>query len=235
MFINKLKNAGGTMNSKQIEAVIFDLDGTLIDSMWVWRKIDIDFLAKRNIQVPTDMQKAIEGMSFTETAQYFKERFKLEMSVEEIKAEWNEMAWEFYTQKVTLKEGVQKFLQVLESHNVKMGIATSNSRQLVEGVLEALGIKQYFMQIITSCEVGRGKPFPDIYLKVAEDLKVEPKNCLVFEDLPNGVLAGKNAGMTTCGIKDRQNNILWQEVKEISDYQVENYYEAMQQLGLVKI
>lgn len=220
------------MINKQFEAVIFDLDGTLIDSMWVWAEIDKEFLGKRNIQVPIDMNKAIEGMSFTETAQYFKERFKLEMSIEEIKVEWNQMAWEFYTEKVVLKEGVRVFLEALKKQNIKMGIATSNSIQLVEAVLKALDITEYFQQIRTSCEVGRGKPFPDIYLKVADDLGVEPSKCLVFEDIPNGVRAGKNAGMTTWGIRDRQHEVLWNEVKEVADSYIENYFEVMQKLDL---
>lgn len=220
------------MINKQFEAVIFDLDGTLIDSMWVWAEIDKEFLGKRNIQVPIDMDKAIEGMSFTETAQYFKERFKLEMSIEEIKVEWNQMAWEFYTEKVVLKEGVRVFLEALKKQNIKMGIATSNSIQLVEAVLKALDITEYFQQIRTSCEVGRGKPFPDIYLKVADDLGVEPSKCLVFEDIPNGVRAGKNAGMTTWGIRDRQHEVLWNEVKEVADSYIENYFEAMQKIDL---
>ncbi|MBP3886485.1 MAG: HAD family phosphatase [Cellulosilyticum sp.] len=220
------------MNYKQIEAVIFDLDGTLIDSMWVWNKIDIDFLAKRNIEVPADLDKDIEGMSFTDTAQYFKERFKLDMSIEEIKTEWSQMAWEFYTKKIELKKGVRAFLEILKERNIKMGIATSNNVQLVEAILESQGIKPYFIQVRTSCEVGRGKPFPDIYLKVAEDLGVEPDNCLVFEDIPNGVRAGKNAGMITWGIRDRQDDSVWEEVKEISDDQVEDYFEAIEKLGV---
>lgn len=219
------------MNSKRIEAVIFDLDGTLIDSMWVWSKIDIEFLTKRNIEVPTDIDKEVEGMSFTETAQYFKERFKLDMSIEEIKTEWSQMAWEFYTKKITLKEGAREFLEILKEQGIKMGIATSNNIQLVEAILEALDIKAYFTQVRTSCEVGRGKPFPDIYLKVAEDLQVEPSHCLVFEDIPNGIRAGKNAGMRTWGIRDRQDEMMWEEVREVSDDQVEGYFEAIEKLG----
>lgn len=220
------------MINKRFDAVIFDLDGTLVDSMWVWEKIDEDFLRKRNIEKPNDMDKALEGKSFTETAVYFKERFKLEMSVEEIKREWNEMAWLFYTKEVPLKKGVKKFLEVLRKQNIKIGIATSNSIELVNAVLKALEIEAYFDQIRTSCEVGRGKPFPDIYLKVAEDLGVEPDRCLVFEDIPNGVRAGKNAGMTAWGIRDRQDEMLWKEVMAVADFFVVDYDEAMTCLNL---
>lgn len=219
------------MVNKQFDAVIFDLDGTLVDSMWVWTEIDRQFLGKRNIEVPTDMDKALEGMSFTETAQYFKERFNLEMSVEDIKAEWNECAWDFYTKQVPLKKGVREFLEILKAQNIKIGIATSNSVLLVEAVLKALDIQDYFQQIRTSCEVGRGKPFPDIYLKVADDLGAEPNRCLVFEDIPNGVRAGKNAGMTAWCIKDRQEDEVWEEAKALADQAVNDYDEVCTLLG----
>lgn len=222
------------MIKKQYDAVIFDLDGTVVDSMWVWEKIDEDFLGMHNIPVPNDMNKALEGKSFTETAAYFKERFGLAMSIEEIKKSWNEMAWDFYTHKVELKKGIRDFLEALAERDIKMGIATSNSIELVKTVLKALDIERYFSQIRTSCEVGRGKPFPDIYLKVAEDLKVEPSRCLVFEDIPNGILAGKNAGMTAWCIEDRQGEELWEEAKSVADDSVSDYYEAMEKLQINK-
>lgn len=218
------------MINKQFDAVIFDLDGTLIDSMWVWQEIDRQFLGKRNIPVPSDIDKALEGKSFTESAEYFKERFALSMGIEEIKTEWNEMAWEFYTKQVPLKKGVKAFLELLKERKIKMGIATSNSVKLVQAVLKALDITEYFDQIKTSCEVGRGKPFPDIYLKVAEELGVEPSKCLVFEDIPNGVLAGKNAGMTVGCIRDRQEEVLWEETKSVADFAVNDYEEVIEQL-----
>ncbi len=75
-----------------IKAIIFDLDGTLVDSMWIWKQVDIDYLEKHGHPLPDDLQKDIEGMSFTETAQYFKNRFNIEDDIDDIKAEWNAMA-----------------------------------------------------------------------------------------------------------------------------------------------
>ena len=225
-----MKTSGGNMIKNQLDAVIFDLDGTLVDSMWVWEKVDETFLGQLGIEVPSDMNKDLEGKSFTETAIYFKERFKLEMSVEEIKQSWNEMGWEFYTHQVPLKKGVKEFLEFLSEQGIKMGIATSNSIELVRAVLKALDIERYFVQIRTSCEVGRGKPFPDIYLKVAEDLQVDPSRCLVFEDIPNGVRAGKNAGMTAWGVLDRQEAALWEETKDLADDHITDYHEAINKL-----
>lgn len=215
------------MIREKYDAVIFDLDGTLIDSMWVWSKIDEAFLDELNIPLPDDMDKVLEGCSFTETATYFKKRFELEMSVEEIKERWNKMAWAFYTSEVDLKEGAKTFLEWLKARNIKIGIATSNSKELVQAVLKALNIEEYFMQVRTSCEVGRGKPYPDIYLKVAEDLGVEPNRCLVFEDIPNGIRAGKNAGMTAWGVSDRQTEETKLELIKEADRFVKDYNEVI--------
>lgn len=208
------------------KAVIFDLDGTLIDSMWVWEKIDDLFLGKRGLVVNEEMSKELEGKSFTESAEFFKKQYALDMTIDEIKAEWTELAWKMYTQEVKLKEGAKSFLDMLKSYHIKMGIATSNSIELVMAVLTALDVVDYFEEIRTSCEVGRGKPFPDIYLKVAKELNVDPKDCLVFEDVPNGVRAGQRAGMTVWGIKDTKEQALWTEMIALADDTVQNYEEA---------
>lgn len=115
------------LNEKK--AVIFDLDGTLVDSMWMWKSIDIDFLGDRGIECPDDLQKDIEGMSFSETAFYFKERFKLEESLDEIKGIWVGMSIEKYRNEVPLKPGADKLLKYIAENGLKAGIATSNGRQ----------------------------------------------------------------------------------------------------------
>lgn len=208
-----------------IDAVIFDLDGTLIDSMWVWKQIDIDFLGRYGLDLPDDLQTAISGMSFTETAAYFKERFHLSDTVEEIKETWNEMAFEKYMNEAPLKTGVLKFLQDLKEQGIKTGIATSNSRHLVESVTRQLGISTYFDSIRTSCEVNKGKPAPDIYLLVASELGVKPERCLVFEDITEGIMAGKNANMKVCAVEDDFSMHQLEEKIRLADYYVKNYDE----------
>lgn len=184
------------------KAIIFDLDGTLVDSMWIWEAVDIDFLEKRNMTFPGDLQGDIEGMSFTETAQYFKERFNLEESLEEIKAEWNALALGYYKNEIKLKPYVLELLEIFKSQGKVMGIGTSNSRVLAEAVVKSRGIDSYFETLITSCDVNFGKPSPDVFLKVAEVLGVQPEDCLVFEDTFAGVKAAKAAGMDCIAIYD---------------------------------
>lgn len=210
-----------------VEAVIFDLDGTLIDSMWLWKAIDIEYLARYDLELPDNLQSEIEGMSFTETAEYFKKRFNLDDEIEDIKKVWNEMAGEYYLNKVTLKDRVKDFLKFLKENQVKIGIATSNSKELVNIIIERFELADYFHSIRTSCEVESGKPSPDIYLKVAQDLKVTPETCLVFEDVPNGILAGKAAGMKVCAVYDDFSKNVITEIKEISDYFIESFEEVI--------
>ena len=211
-----------------IKAVIFDLDGTLIDSMWLWKSIDIEYLKRYNIELPHTLQDEIEGMSFTETALYFKERFNLDEDIDEIKSVWNEMAWEYYMNKVTLKDDVVHLLTYLKENNIKLGIATSNSKELVSVIVKRFNLHEFFDTVRTSCEVDKGKPAPDIYLKVAEDLEVDPINCIVFEDVLNGIHGGKNAGMRVCGIYDDFSKHVSDKIKAAADYYIEGYHEIVE-------
>lgn len=212
---------------ENIKAVIFDLDGTLVDSMWMWRDIDIEYLGRFGIPLPETLQKDISGMSFSETAVYFKETFGIPDSLDEIKKAWNDMAFYKYTHEVPLKPGVLEFLKRLKMQGIRTGIATSNSKELVEAVVESLHISEYLDEIHTSCEVAKGKPAPDIYLLVAECLGVMPEQCLVFEDIPEGILSGKRADMKTCAVEDEFSLGMTEEKKYLADYYIAHYDEVI--------
>ena len=212
------------------KAVIFDLDGSLVDSMWLWRDIDIEFLADRGMTLPDDFQTEIEGMSFTETAIYSKERFGLTESVEELKDIWNQMAMDKYSYEVGFKPNAEQFLQHCKEQGIRLGIATSNSRELVNAVSDALGLDRYIDVVVTSCEVSRGKPAPDVYLEAARRLGVEPENCLVFEDIPAGIMAGKNANMTVCAVEDDFSSDLAEEKHRLADYYIYDYKQVLEGL-----
>lgn len=210
---------------KDKEAVIFDMDGSLVDSMWVWKEIDIAYLGKFHLTIPEDLQRQIEGMSFTETAVYFKERFSLPCTVEEIKADWNQMAWEMYRTRVMPKPGAIDFLEHCKKQNIKLGIATSNSRPIVDMVLKERGIAPYFSCIMTGCEAKKGKPAPDVYLLTAQQMQAAPEKCLVFEDIVSGILAGKAAGMEVCAVEDAYSAYQREEKRKLADYYIQDFRE----------
>jgi len=210
-----------------IKAVIFDIDGTLIDSMWIWKQVDIEFLGKRGIPLPEKLQSEIEGMSYSETAIYFKARFNLPESLEEIKEEWRFMAEDYYKCHIKLKSGAKELLKLLYDKGFKIGIATSNSRELVEYMLVNHGIRQYFSNMRTSCEVDKGKPHPDVYLKVAEDMGIEPCYCLAFEDTVAGVMAAKSAGMKVFVMSDEVSLESKDKLVEMAEGYIHSFNEVM--------
>ncbi|MBQ6807306.1 MAG: HAD family phosphatase [Lachnospiraceae bacterium] len=210
---------------KDIEAVIFDLDGSLVDSMWMWEVIDVEYLDRFGIEKPDDLQACIEGMSFSETAIYFKERFQIPDSLDKIKEDWNAMAWDKYSHEVPLKEGAEAFLNLCAEKKIKLGIATSNSRELVENVISVHNLKAHFGCIMTGCDVAKGKPAPDIYLAVAKELEVAPDKCLVFEDIIPGIMAGKAAGMSVCAVYDEYSIPQDEQKRELADYYIHDFKE----------
>jgi len=212
---------------RDIDAVLFDLDGSLVDSMWVWKAIDVEYLGRFGIPLPEGLQSKIQGMSFTETAMYFKEHFPIPDSLEQIKEDWNRMAWDKYMYEVPLKSGIPEFLNACRDNGIRLGIATSNSRQLVENIAGVHKLRDYFTCIITGSDVLRGKPSPDIYLAVAEQLGVSPERCLVFEDVVQGIQAGKNAGMRVCAVEDAYSAQEREAKRALADYYIEDYRELV--------
>lgn len=215
----------GDIMLKNIKGAIFDMDGTLIDSMWVWSKIDEEYLRKRNIEVPSNLKEEIEYMSFSEVAQYFKNRFNLPDSIDEIKREWNNMAVHYYTYDVKLKPGVKQFLSLLKSKGIKIGLATSNYKLLIEIALKNNNIYHFFDSISTTDEVTRGKDFPDIYLLAAEKLNLKPEECVVFEDILPAVKGAKSAGMIVIGVHDIYSDHQKQDIINSADIYISGYNE----------
>ena len=211
-----------------IEAIIFDVDGTIADSMWMWKQIDIEYLGRFGIELPPDLQKNIEGMSFRETAHYFKEHFSISDSVEKMMSDWNAMAANKYRYEIPLKEGVLTFFDECRRRGVYLGIVTSNSAELLGYLLKAHNLENYFDVIITGSDGLKGKPAPDMYLEAAKRLAVSPEKCLVFEDIIPGILASKSAGMKVCAIDDLYSRDVILEKKKEADYFIESFIELLE-------
>ena len=208
---------------KDTEAFIFDMDGTLVDSMGLWKDIDVEYLSSKDIPFPENLQKDLEGMCFKDTAKYFKKRFKIEDSLETIETTWNDMAEYKYSHEVDLKQGVLDILSFAKENGIKLGIATSNSRRLTDALLKAKGLDDTFDYVLTGCESLKSKPDPEIYLTAAAALGVKPEKCLVFEDIVAGIMAGKNAGMRVCCVDDKYSAYCLEDKKKLSDYYIYSY------------
>jgi len=199
------------------KAAIFDLDGTLLDSMGVWKKIDIDFLAKRGLPVPETFFDDISALSARETAEYTIALFAMTESVDDLLREWHDMAIHEYSYNIRLKPFAKEYLEQLKLHKIKLGTATSLSKDLAEPVLRNNGIYHLFDILSFTDEVERGKKFPDIYLLAAQRLDVPPGQCVVFEDVPQGITSAKSAGMKTVGVYDEAFKEHWAQIQKTAD------------------
>ena len=187
---------------KNIRAVIFDLDGTLIVSSHVWSDIDKKFLAKRGLEVPEDYFKRISCMNFSEGAEYTIERFGLEEDPEDIIAEWFGMARYEYEHNIRMKEGAAEYLRSLKARGIKLGLATASSPLLYEPVLKNNGVYDLFDAFASTEEVSRSKVHADVYVYTAGKLGTAVRDCAVFEDVLEGIESAKSAGFFTCACLD---------------------------------
>ncbi|SHJ80606.1 haloacid dehalogenase superfamily, subfamily IA, variant 3 with third motif having DD or ED [Hathewaya proteolytica DSM 3090] len=210
-----------------IKGVIFDMDGTLVDSMWVWREIDKLYLGRHNIAYPENLNKELESLTYEQTAAYFKNRFNLPYTEEEIKKQWNDMSIEQYSTAVPLKPGALKLLDRLQNKGIKISLATSNCRELICPCFNNLGILKYFDAITTSDEVGTSKSFPDIYLKSAEKMALPPEQCIAFEDILDALKGANAAGTKTIAVYDSFSSYNKEEIMAHCSMYIHNFEELL--------
>jgi len=185
------------------DGAIFDLDGTLLDSMYVWHRVDELFFEKRGMPVPEDYGRALAGKSYRESAEYTIQRFGLHESWEAIVQEWTEMAIEEYACRVKLKPCAAACLRAMKADGVKLAVATALPEYLYRPCLTNLGILDWFDALCSTDETGgRGKAEGEVFLLAAQRLGLEPERCAVFEDVYEGVCGAKHAGMRAYCVKD---------------------------------
>lgn len=217
-----------------IQGVIFDLDGTLLDSTWVWTQIDKDFLGKHGFEVPDDYSQAVSSMGFADVAAYTIERFGLKATKEEVMAEWNAMAHEAYARRIQVKPGTVELLQWLKAEGIPAGIATSNSASLFEPCLRNNNVYELFHSFTETGDVDRGKEFPDVYIRAAEKLGAEPGHCLVFEDIIPALRGARKGGFITVGVREPKWMYSQEEFRASCDYTVEEIHDAIALLNRIK-
>lgn len=210
-----------------IKAVIFDLDGTLFDSCSMWNDVDRLFFKKRGMEVPKDFNKLIAPLGLTKAARFVKETYNIKESEEEIKKEWHDLAIFEYENNIELKEGAREYLEYLKKLNIKMCIATANSKEYYMPCLKRHKIEKYFDYLCDVEEFKGTKETPEIYLHIASKLNIDPSNIAVIEDIPEAIKSAKRGGFYVIAIDDESEKKLREEKKYLADKFIYSFKELI--------
>ena len=197
---------------------IFDMDGTLVDSMVYWENLATEFLESKGVQtISPDILERIKPMTMTESAALFIQEYSLSGTAESVAAEMNAMMDEHYRKDIPLKTGVQAYLEALHSRGITMCVASATAEDLMEACLTRLGVAKYF-SFLLSCEtVGAGKNRPDVYWESAKRLGAEPAEIAVYEDALYAAETAKRAGFYTVAVRDDSNQPHWETLTALAD------------------
>jgi len=239
-FVTDKTNAGGGgtfpslpfLLSRGIKVLIFDLDGTLLDSMGVWNAVDVEFLARFGIEVTPDYTETVKRVSIDEAASYTQYRYKLPLTPAEIKDAWNSMVGEFYRNEVELKPGAFEYITAAHKAGFKIGIATALQRTNALPALRRCGIDRIPDIVVTLEDMPAGvdKGSPEIYSKILRYINAadpggsaSPSCSLVYDDVKRALDGARSGGFLTCAVYDDIGSGSvenWTEIKLACDYSV---------------
>ncbi|MEG0291394.1 MAG: HAD family phosphatase [Anaerovoracaceae bacterium] len=214
-----------------IKGAIFDLDGTLLDSMHVWQKIGSEYLKGRGIVPAENLDEEILTMSIVDAAMFMKKNYGLKDECEDIIKGVNSMIDNLYANEIKLKAGILNLLELLKAKGVKMSVATATDRYMVIAALKNNNIEEYFEEIFTCTEVGAGKEEPIIFEEALKCLGTQKEETYVFEDAIHAIRTCKNAGFKVVGINDIWSKNHQSEIMELADIYINseedfvNYFE----------
>lgn len=208
--------------------ILFDLDGTLIDSNGVWLDVDIKFLARRGQLPTTEYTDFVSHSIFPTAAKFTKEYYSLPESEDEIMEEWRLLAQEAYQFHVPIKTGVLSYLEQRHQNGQKMALFTASVPALAMPAIKRLGLDNYISTFIFAQEIGLEKRNPDAFLRAAEILKVSPLDCVMFDDAPHNCAAARTAGMKVVGVYDRFYESVQDQVQQHSDLYIKSFTELLE-------
>lgn len=209
-----------------IRGAIFDLDGTLLDSMSLWDTIGEEYLRSLGKEPKEDLKETFKTFTLEQSASYYRERYGVALTVEQIVKGINQRIESYYLDTVPLKQGVEGFLRELKRRGIKMCVATVTNRRLAEGALKRLGVGEYFSQVFT-CRPGHGKEEPAIYREALGHLGTEKGETIVLEDTLHALRTAKLDGFPAVGVYDVHEDRP-EELKEWADCYIEDYDHAQE-------
>ncbi len=211
------------------KGAIFDLDGTLFDSMPMWEGVASDYLISQGMKPNDDVREAVRAMSIQQVCEHFCAEYGIHLSQEEIVSGINRLVEDFYINRVRLKDGVIVMLERLKKRGVKMCLATATDRYLVEAGLRRTGIGDYFSRIFTCTECGAGKDCPDIFFEALDHLGTDIKATAIFEDALYAVRTAKAAGFIVFALYDKTAHHQQAEIKNLADCYFKSFAEWNEQ------
>lgn len=206
---------------------IFDLDGTLLDSIGLWTQIDIDYMKRHKIEYKREYSDVIKRLSYEECALYFKEVLGVQRSVEEIQKDWMEMSYEAYAHHLSLKPFAYEFVKQCAAKG-KCIVATSCRRVCAEAALKRCGLDEFLEGIVTTDEIGLNKENPEIYFACADKIGCLPEECYVFEDVVSAATCANRAGFHVIGIHDEMWKNDSDEMKKVCERIITSFDELLE-------
>jgi HAD superfamily hydrolase (TIGR01509 family) len=210
-----------------MKAAIFDFDGTIADSCYVWDAVDKHFFESRGMAMPSDYAKKISTYNMYDGAVFTKNEYSLPESLEDIMQEWQNGAIAEYEQNVSLKEGAKEYITKLKTEGIKIGLATSASPEFYIPVLKKNGIYNLFDAFADGNSGMRSKSFPDIFLYCAKLLDTKPEDCYVYEDILPAVISAKSVGMFTTAVYEPKSNPDREQIQKIADRYIMSFTELL--------
>lgn len=206
-----------------MKAAIFDLDGTLIDSMGMWRNLGKNFLEKREIEMTDEVANEMTTMSLNMSSVYLKEKFSLKESSQSIYKEFRETIMNFYLNEVEEKESAFDILKDYKEKGFDVVLGTATSDEFVEPVLKRFNLKKYFDMVQTCDMVQIRKSDARYFDLISDKLNIDSKEIFLFDDAPHALNAAKNAGIVTVGVYDNESRQYWDEIVSNNNYAIKSF------------
>lgn len=219
------------LNGRHIRAMIFDLDGTLLESTSVWSDVDTNFFKRRKMTAPSWYSKKISTMGIQKAAEFTKEYFHLPETPEEMIHEWLDEVIKQYSEEIPLKAHAKELLDYAKTKGISINVATANSEECYMPALIRLDIHKDFDHIVDVRNYKDGKDSPEVYLDIAKRLGIKPEEILVFEDSPKAASVAKLAGFGLVCVKDNAWSLEDEKEKQdIADFYLEDFAQIQEVL-----